>query len=637
MSLFKKLFGQKPHADKPAEAGIDAGGAPADPASDPNMVRVYDSYDRELFITRQVWRDSILPGQMKKVWDDPDSLYSTIVQSLKDGFAAEMIQPAERLGEIDHDAQRAIVVLATVYRMQKRLNESDEILRRHIARHGESGVILTNLAKVHADRGEHDEVLQTLWRGLQLDPNQENGLGWYEAIHREKDGATAGLEAFRRVAALPGAWRARLWLARDALARRDLSAALRLYDEALSLAPTPKPIDLLQQISGDLGTQGYLEQILALAEPHFDPNVHGVAIGNNLIKAHLDLGQLDAAQRMLDRLFSFKRPDWHETLAFWDTEIARNRAAKAGADLPAVPKITTVVVDGPLWLRASTGAAGLVPAKRPGAVIVACLGSSFTAPDVSSGSVRMQLSDVPGRTSRALPLYLAEQLHLRTDAVGRVLQPWIQEGHCGFVLCGDPWSDERAVAQARGGNQSADYVVVLHLDGVANPWSATLRLVRISDGSLLGTAVATFTAQSPQPGFDRLATALMELIASNAGVRRATAPDFYQVPAGADFAAYQLRLEQALAVSLTATCRPEPGFLNGEREIVAGNLQLCSNQPSNPTPRLLLVHTLLQLQKLRPDVVLEFKDKIALLQKEKPLTGPAGGIVHSILGSMFEN
>ena len=63
-------------------------------------------------------------------------------------------------------------------------------------------------------------------------------------------------------------------------------------------------------------------------------------------------------------------------------------------------------VDGPLWLRASTVAALLRPPKATGAVVVACLGSSFARPDTSSGGIRMQISDIPGRVSRAIPLYL---------------------------------------------------------------------------------------------------------------------------------------------------------------------------------------------------------------------------------------
>ena len=234
MNLFKKLLGEKPSPGAASQPAAPAKAAHADPSKDPNMVRVFDGYGREMFITKQVWRDSILIGHIKKVWDDPNGLYSTIVQALQDGFGADMIGPAEHLALIDSDAERSALVLSIVYREQKRLDDSEKVIRRHIGLHGESGVVLTNLAKVLSARGDKEGALKTLWRGLQLDPNQENGLGWYVVVYREKDGAAAALEATRRVAELPGAWRARVWLARDALLQRNLPAALALYDEALA-------------------------------------------------------------------------------------------------------------------------------------------------------------------------------------------------------------------------------------------------------------------------------------------------------------------------------------------------------------------------------------------------------------------
>ena len=633
MSIFGKLFGKKPPAVTAQAAQPDTD--PSDPAKDPNMIRVHDAYGREMFITKQAWRDSVLLSHIKKVWNDPDALCSTIIQSLNDGFVADMRKPAEQLAEIDPNHERGAVVLAIVYRDLKNLDLSEKTLRRYIDRYGESGVVLTNLAKVHADRGDHVSLLATLWHGLELDPNQDNGLSWYEALHREKEGPAAGLDALRRIAALPGAWRARLWLARDALTHGQLDEALAFYDEALALAPRPVPADLLMQLSGDLGNNAHLPEILRLVSPHFDLTHHGLQVGNNLIKTHVDLGQLDAAQALLVQLYAQKRPDWQQTLAFWDTEIAKARSEVASVGLTATPKTTTVVIDGPLWLRASSPAVSLITAKTAGAVIVACLGSSFTRADVSSGKIRMQLADVPGRVSRALPLYLAEQLHLRTDAIGRVLQPWVQEAHGGFVLCGAPWSDEQAVVQARGGSEPADYVALVHIDGSSTPWTITLRFLRTIDSTLLGTATTTLTPGNSQPGFDVLAADLLRLVTAHAQVRKFDLPDIYQVPCGNDFAQYQLRLEQALTVFLAATDGVTAGFLNGEREVVNGNLQLCLNHPRNPTPRLLLAQTLTNLKKVRPDIVAEFKDKVALLQKEKPLFEPTQEMTQKILNEVF--
>jgi hypothetical protein len=67
-----------------------------------------------------------------------------------------------------------------------------------------------------------------------------------------------------------------------------------------------------------------------------------------------------------------------------------------------------------------------------------------------------------------------------------------------------------------------------------------------------------------------------------------------------------------------------PNFLSGEREIIDGNLQLCLACPEYVATRLLLVQTLLAIKKIRPDILPEFKDKLALLQNEKPFTVRGG-------------
>jgi tetratricopeptide (TPR) repeat protein len=634
MSLFKKLFGQKSvqsKSDIPSLPAAIASPSPSDPSEDPNLIRVHDAYGREMFITKAQWRDSILLGHIKKVWNNPTELGQIIIQSLHDGFVADMVAPAKHLVLIDPDPERSHVLLAVTYLQLKRYDDAEKILQRFFGKHDETGSALTNLAKVYSGRGDDARALETLWRGLTLDPNQENGLGWYEVIHREKAGPAAGLEAYRRVAALPGAWRARLWLARDRLDQRDLPAALALYAEALACAPRPIPADLLVQLSGDLGNHAHLPEILQLAEPHVDLAFHGLKVGNNLIKAHLDLGQLDAARVLVDRLYALKRPDWQQTLAFWDTEIAKARTAVTAVGLPAAPKVAFVMIDGPLWLGSASCAAKLLSPKPADAVVVACLGSTFTRADASSGAVRLQMSDIPGRISRALPLYLAEQLHLRTDGIGRVLQPWVQEGSGSFVLTGVAWSDEQAISHARGGSTPADYIAVVAIDGTVTPWTATLRFIRTIDGALLGTFAVHLTSERSQPGFDELVAGLLSLVTKHAQMHPVAAPDFYEVPGGADFAAYQLRLEQLLAVSFAATDGLTTGFLSGEREIIGGNLQLCLNHPQNPTPRLLLAQSLRHLQKIRPDVVTEFKDKLALLQKEKPLAEP----MHSMVQQAF--
>lgn len=70
--------------------------------------------------------------------------------------------------------------------------------------------------------------------------------------------------------------------------------------------------------------------------------------------------------------------------------------------------------------------------------------------------------------------------------------------------------------------------------------------------------------------------------------------------------------------------------LSGEREIITGNIMQCVDTPTSVNARLLLAQTLLAMKSVRPDILPEFAERIALLQKEKPLAEPALGVVQQI-------
>ena len=244
-----------------------------------------------------------------------------------------------------------------------RLDDAEKVFRDHIKKHGEDGSVLTNLAKVYSARKDDQKADEILWHALEVDPNQDNGLGWYWVIQKERNGEEAGIEALRRIAGLPGSWRAQLWLARYALQARKPEEALSTYQECLARTAKPVPTDLLMQMSGDLGNAGHLPEILQLVEPHFNAQAHGLLVGNNLIKAHLDLGQIDDARRILDQLYALNRMDWKQNLSYWDTELAKARVASAPVNQKTPMKMAMLTIEGPVWLKPTSPAAELFPAK----------------------------------------------------------------------------------------------------------------------------------------------------------------------------------------------------------------------------------------------------------------------------------
>ena len=178
MSLFENLFGKK--KEEPAPAKAPPAKPPTAPAQGPEMIRVFDAYGRECRIPREEWRTKVLPSNIESNWNNPEQLYGVIFNALNDGFRAEVAGAAEQLYKIDPNTERRTCIWSIVLRETGRLDESEKVLRDSIARHGESAQIVMNLAKIYAARQDQAKAEETLWRSLELDPNQQHGFGWFD-------------------------------------------------------------------------------------------------------------------------------------------------------------------------------------------------------------------------------------------------------------------------------------------------------------------------------------------------------------------------------------------------------------------------------------------------------------------------
>lgn len=617
MNILKKLFGSK-HPPKPAEDAV--------------LVRVFDQYGREVQLTRQQWREQVLPVALEKYWSDAEGLAEFIVLALRDQFIEELVKPAERLLQLEEGGERSSIVVANVYFKQGRLDDCERVLRDYTARKGESPYVLFNQAKVANARGEKDTMLATLWHALELEPNQDDALQWYVMFKREEGGEAAGAEALRRIAGLAGSWRAQLTLATAELhaQRRDL--ALGLYRECLARAGTPPPTDLLMAISGELGKAGHITQIFELVEPVFVPAIHGLNVGNNLIQAHLAIGSLDQAKMVLDQLYALNRPDWRDILSSLDKKIAEARVVTRNTGMAGDGKVmlSLLVGTGPVWLNHDSPAGNLFPIKPVGSAVVSFLGSTAEGHH-PRGDVENQLTDARGRMSRALPLFLAEQTEFRSEARVQTLVPWVMEPRGGFMLGGSPWDDDQAVNLARSADVHSNFLVVTHIDTRTDNWLVTLRLLRAHDRQCIGALSETFALTDSAPAVRRLAEGLLQLLATKADIGTHAAPDYYTLTKSAHFPAYLVRLEQLLAVRCSTADKVGASFLNNERDIIEGNLDQCLDAPGSVNTRLILVQTLCAMKRTRPDILSEFAGRVELLQNDYPLPEPAQSVVKGML------
>lgn len=612
--FLRKLLGKKPVS---AKGGPSANPASAQAGGAPDLIRAFDAYGREMHIPREEWRTKVLPDCLKKEWDNPDALYGTIVMALNDGFVAEVLDAARRLHAIDTNRERSSCILGIVLARQGLLDEAEKVLRSHMAAHGESGVILTNLAKVFADRSRDKEAEKVLRHGLDIDPNQENGLNWYAALVRERSGEAAMIDALRVIAANPLSWRAQLHIAGSELASGRTAEATALYGQSLARAGTPAPTDLLMGISGDLGNAGRLEELLRIVEPRFDCAIHGLPVGNNLLKAHLDLGHVAEARGILDQLIAQNRPDWHGHIAFWDDAIAKARLASAPGVTPEAIKLAMGRLNGPVWLSPDSPAAELFPDAPADAPRIACFVATVDT-GRTEASTHVEMADQAGRTSRAIPLLIAEQLTFGIPAATFTLVPQVTAPVASFAVIPKPWDDSEACRLATRDDAPADYAVTLHLDARAKPWTLAARLLHAPSALLVEefrTTLDPETAASPAIDLSRrIATA----IAQHRGIATHSAPGYLLPPVGF-LPDYLLRLEQLLATRAAN----DANALTRPMEILDGTLNLCLNCPDNLAVRILLARTLSAMKRPHPSLPPLYRDKVARLQSDHPLPSPA--------------
>ena len=598
------------------------------PNTPPDTVRAFDANGNEVQIPRADWAAQILPNLVKEQWDNPEGLYAIILNSLNEGFLAEMVEPAERLYQTDTLPGRGVSMWAVVLMQSDRLDEAEEVMTKFLAEHGDDGSVLVNLAQLQVMKGRKEESEATLLHALEVEPNLDNGLGWYVALEGERGGAARARAALERIAAMPTSWRAQLWIAREELQAGsqagnlagNLEKAKALYSEALTRAPRPVPPDFMMQMSGDLGTGGHLIELINLTAPEYRPEVHGMPVGNNLLKAFVDTDNLDSADSLRRALLSMGRPDWRQALEFWDMEIGKKRASQPQQQ-PGQLQIGMLRVDGPVWLPPQSPARVIFGGKAEGPS-VSFLGGSAEGPqpETENPEAATRLDDSIARMTRSLPLFLAEQVEMRTAAQGRAVIPWAvppapgQPG--GFVVSGNRWPDEVSVQMVSDPANKSDYVVSVHLDAEVIPWTVELAFVRTDSGTRIGELEAEFDPEDPSEGLSSLAHEMVELLSV---LGPAEAASHYTVPQGKLLVPYLAYLEQLLYLRCAGMEGAVQQAPEAQQALLEGEFNLAKSAAASIPARLLLVETLGAFTRINPEVANGFQQQFERLMLEYPL------------------
>ncbi|PWF42256.1 hypothetical protein C7C56_023005 [Massilia glaciei] len=442
------------------------------------------------------------------------------------------------------------------------LDAAEAALRAGMAKVGETTALLTNLAKVFGERGDEARAEATLWQAVRADPNFENGLLWWLAIERDRGGEDGYLRALRTVAALPGSWRAQLWLARHHLEHNDVEAARALYADVLAGGLFDG--GALMMLSGDLGNNGQIALILELIGRVYDEHKHDPMAGLNLLQACQELGKVDEGEALLGRMYALDFVPIKQQLdQFAHAFMEMRKQAAHGTPVNAENlTISTITLSQPVWHYGLRNADWLFSKKAQDAPEVGFFALSKTAGGTEGAE--SQREDELGRLTRAIPLYLAEAAHYWSDyAVSSYFQ--IVEGGGPVVSGGE--ADANALFDLVPGGMR--YFVTGEIgctgEGEGMQWRVALTLwdciARAKQTSESGTASSAELGD--------LVLRLESGILTRIGLKREQPLDeFYQRPTAAVMSVYLPELGQALMLTLLANGHMPKSAMWGERAML---------------------------------------------------------------------
>ena len=559
-------------------------------------VTFVDVYGRTLEIPLGRWRDEVLRPNLQAAWSDPAQLYSLVMDGVREQLYDAVDEASAHLATIDPLVERGHVVRAIVQMKRGFLDQAQATLREAIARVGESGVLLTNEAKVVAERGDHAGSMSVLDRGLRLDPNQDNGLGWRIAVLTEDHGDGAAEAYLRDLATLPHAWRPQLLLGRRALDSGHRDEALSLFREVLGRAA--HEADVMLGVSGELGKHGFIADAVDLVAPLYDEKHDDPRAGFNLLQAYLELGDATAGGALLEKMFALRRPIYAERLQ-WYANAFDEMVRTGPQPLTEEPHIEILRLDLPPWLLAMQDMAWAAPERDPGAPRVVLLPLAALAHEGAT-QARSGREDERGRLSRALPLLLLEQLVFCSDLRATMHLPVANAYH--LVLFGSPVDDDDLDRLAADHEFAVEGDIVEEGDG----FEITCRLRDLSDRGVIAQATRRFGADEAGDALIALSGELIRALGER--TQRAIEPRsaHYALPA-AHATPYVSALGQTLALTLARTTEARES-LHGERNIYGWMQTLALALPTNEAAQFMYMTALAKGRRVGSPIVDEFEE-----------------------------
>lgn len=410
------------------------------PNLNPNsMIEFIDKNGLRFRVPRVEYTQKVLPNLIHDSWDDADRLASLIIDSFNYEIYVELESAAQHLVEIDKLTERAASLYGTILLRTDRAADAEEFFVKYLTDNPRHPYVLTNFAKVQESLGKDSEWIRTLEESLRADPNQENAFEWWKLNKKEElekqnvPSETAIIYALEQAKIRFGGWRSKVELGFEYLKQKDKDEAYKNYQEALD---GQLNAEVLVEVSMALGSNGFLQEIIDLVEPAYDPELHDFMPALNILQAYFELQKAKQGKVFLDKLSQFENSPAASDLLLYQKEFSK----MLGEPVPSLhqPKkeidVDIVTVDYPMWCYGWNIKHGFDTKQTTTKLAIFQLAYEG---EQEITELAYDLEDKPGQIARSLPLYLLDEIYYGTEATASVILPVSKSATGCHVLYND--------------------------------------------------------------------------------------------------------------------------------------------------------------------------------------------------------
>jgi len=272
-----------------------------------------DGSGEEIAMTREQDRQVLLELAQRRQWDDAETLREIAMACFHSGYFPEAAAICRRILELDPEDDGALLHLGVALLHDEQLGEAETTVLDYLRRCPECAVGHVNLAKVYGEMGRETDAVGALDRALDLDPDNTHALDLLYLTLREAGRTQAALDRLEHVAQdQPQSWGPYRTIAQHWQREDVVEQAVGYYLRAFERAP--RSAELLRTLSGYLGQQGRIEELVSVVEWAAQLGPISPEATYNLARAYLELGRVEPARALLEALRGGATPAWKPVL-----------------------------------------------------------------------------------------------------------------------------------------------------------------------------------------------------------------------------------------------------------------------------------------------------------------------------------